>query len=59
MVRLEMVEKVKWFGTVGEWMQGEGGRLLTKFGGKELGVWVGKGEAYGAALEEVERMAKE
>jgi len=54
LVRLEMVERTRWAGTVVDWMEGEGGRLLANVGGEEWGVWVGRGEAFGAIMEEVE-----
>ena len=49
LVRLELAQRACWGDGSGE----DNGRLTTKLGGREFGVWVGKGEAYGAALTEV------
>lgn len=55
LVRLELVDRTWWsqpaIQSVGDWLDGEGPRLTTFMGGKEYGVFVGKGEAYAAALE--------
>ncbi|WWD22769.1 hypothetical protein CI109_107262 [Kwoniella shandongensis] len=57
LVRLEMVERSWWSGgkcldsTVGEWTESGVGRLTTQIEGQGWGVFVDKGEAYGAALQ--------
>lgn len=57
LVRLEFAERAWWSAppergaTVQDWAEGETGRLSASIGGTEWGVYVGKGEAYQAALE--------
>ncbi|KAL7420296.1 ccr4 associated factor [Cryptotrichosporon argae] len=72
LVRVEMAERSWWAPggvadaeelegtsglTVGRWLEGERGILTAQVGGEEFGVWVGKGEAYAAALEQVTKEA--
>lgn len=59
LVRLEFAERTWWSpamkagagveATVQDYIDGEGGRLSANVGGADWGVYVGKGEAYGAA----------
>ena len=57
LVRLEFADRAWWSAplragaTVQDYMNSEGGRLSASIGGTDWGVHVGKGEAYGAALE--------
>lgn len=45
--------------TVEEWSRNAGGgKLSAKVGGEEWGVYVGQGEAYGEALEEMRKQAE-
>lgn len=56
LVRLEFAERTWWSAplregaTVQDYLDGEAGRLSASIGGTEWGVYVGKGEAYAAAL---------
>ena len=55
LVRLEYAERSWWnadISTLGQWLQG--GRLLAEINGQEVGVYVDKGEAYHAALQNLE-----
>lgn len=45
--------------TVGEWWDGDLARMGTSIGGVEYGVWVGEGEAWGAARQEIRRVERE
>jgi hypothetical protein len=59
LVRLEMVERCWWSGdiasrTIGEWLASGMGRLTASVGGVEWGVYVDKGEAYAAALDQID-----
>lgn len=57
LVRLEYAERACWSGfgstTIGEWLSSENGKMTVSIGNSEWGVWVGKGEAYAAALDAV------
>lgn len=37
-----------------DWAKGKSGRLTTNIGGADWGVYVGQGEAYGAAMKDQE-----
>jgi hypothetical protein len=56
LLRLEMVERTWWTDpsicSVEEWNGGERARLTTRMDGVEYGVFVGKGEAFAASLEQ-------
>ncbi|KAK4684122.1 hypothetical protein P7C73_g6080, partial [Tremellales sp. Uapishka_1] len=54
LVRIEMAEKSWWTGE-----REDRGRLRVRVGDVEYGVWVGKGEALGAAMEEEQRRREE
>lgn len=60
LVRLEFAERTWWSAplakgaTVADWANGKIGRLTTSIGGSEWGVYVGQGEAYGAAMKDQE-----
>lgn len=45
--------------TVQDWWNGNLPRLGVKIGDVEFGVWVGEGEAYGAARRELQKVEKE
>lgn len=57
LVRLEFAERTWWSesiragATVQDYLDNEGGKLSASIGGNDWGVYVGKGEAYSAALE--------
>lgn len=57
LVRLEFAERAWWSAplktgaTVQDWVEGESGRLSASIGGTDWGVFVGKGEAYQAAVD--------
>lgn len=52
LLRLEMVDRT-WSQptSIEEWVNGTSARLTTNMGGKDYGVYVGKGEAYAASLD--------
>lgn len=63
LVRLEFAERTWWSSplqqraTIPDWAEGSNGRLSASIGGTEWGVYVGQGEAYGAALRDQEARA--
>jgi hypothetical protein len=60
LVRLEFAERTWWSSplaqgaTVEDWANGKSGRLSATIGGADWGVYVGQGEAYGAAMRDQE-----
>lgn len=64
LVRLEFAERTWWSApfqesaTVADWVNSKTGRLSATIGGAEWGVYVGQGEAYGAAVKDQESKAE-